>query len=262
MQASQKGDQTLKELKIVEYKSTRILTTAQSAEFLNTETDRINENFNRNKEHYTVGEDYFLLEGSELKKFKADNPAICGSVSRLNKLYLWTEFGVMLHVKSINTNEAWIAYKIMLRDYFRLVAKEKQSQQEQIFTKDVQARCIANEKLLDVDFWCVVTEMWREAWTLEAFQKELKPSSLPDGSCGTKWRNHLKDINHPLLRKSYQAFLHIPNNKNLFKVWVYPDALLFEFRKWLRVEYAEYYDTKYSPSRLKDNDDEQIEGGE
>jgi len=33
----------------------------------------------------------------------------------------------MLHVKSINTDEAWTAYKLMLRDYFRLV---KASQQE------------------------------------------------------------------------------------------------------------------------------------
>ena len=248
----------MKELQIVEYKGTRILTTAQSAEFLGTDVQLIVNNFNRNKGHYTLGEDYFALEGKEKTEFLKNLPQNDLGSKHAKILYLWTEFGVMLHVKSINTDEAWRAYKIMLRDYFRLVAKEKQSQQEQIFTKDVQSRCIANEKLLKVGFWCVVTEMWREAWTLEAFQKELKPSSLPDGSCGTKWRNHLKDINHPLLCKSYQAFLHIPNNKNLFKVWVYPDALLFEFRKWLRVEYAEYYKKDYSPSRLKGTDNKQI----
>jgi prophage antirepressor-like protein len=126
----------------------------------------------------------------------------------------------------------------------------QQPTQEQIFTKDVQSRCIRNEKLLPSNYWCVVTEMWREAWTLEAFQKELKPSSLPDGSCGTKWRNHLKHIEHPFLDKSYQEYLHIPNNKNRFKVWVYPYALLEYFREWLRVEYAEYYMHEYSPSRL------------
>jgi hypothetical protein len=248
----------LKELKIVEYKGIRILTTAQSAEFLGTDTKHINDNFQNNKKQYTPGEDYFFLEGSELKKFKIDNPEIFGVVSRLNSLYLWTEYGVMLHVKSINTNEAWNAYKTLLREYFRLVVKEKQSQQEYIFTKDVQRRCMLNEKLLKPEFWCVVTEMWREAWTLEAFQKELKPSSLPDGSCGTKWRNHLKNIKHPLLSKSYQEHLHVPNIQNLVKVWVYPDALLFEFRRWLRVEYAEYYKKDYSPSRLKGVDNKQI----
>jgi phage regulator Rha-like protein len=156
---------------------------------------------------------------------------------------------------SRNTKQV-VAFKIKLAKAFvearaRLASKTP-SIEEQIFTKDVQRRCMLNEKLLKPGFWCVVTEMWREAWALEAFQKELKPSSLPDGSCGTKWRNHLKSISNPLLRNSYQAYLHIPNNKNLFKVWVYPDELLTTFRRWLRVEYAEYYDTKYLPSRLKD----------
>jgi hypothetical protein len=136
----------LKELKIVEYKGIRILTTAQSAEFLGTDTKHINDNFQNNKKQYTPGEDYFFLEGSELKKFKIDNPEIFGVVSRLNSLYLWTEYGVMLHVKSINTNEAWNAYKTLLREYFRLVAKEKQSQQEYIFTKDVQRRCMLRQQ--------------------------------------------------------------------------------------------------------------------
>ena len=61
-----------------------------------------------------------------------------------------------------------------------------------------------------------------------------------------------------MIAKSYQAYLHIPNNKNLFKVWVYPDELLIAFRVWLRVEYAEYYKTDYSPSRLKGTDNRQI----
>jgi len=73
----------MKELQIIEHKGSRILTTAQVADFLETETDRISENFNRNKGQYTPGEDYFLLEGNDLRKFKSDNPALCGSV-RIN----------------------------------------------------------------------------------------------------------------------------------------------------------------------------------
>lgn len=133
----------------------------------------------------------------------------------------------------------------------QLIANQNQQTEEQIFTKDVQRRCMLNEKLLPPGYWCVVTEMWREAWTLEAFQKELKPSSLPDGSCGRKWKNHLKGINHPLLSKSKKACLHVPNQKNRIEVNIYPDGLLAEFRTWIRVEYADYYVTTYSPSRLK-----------
>jgi hypothetical protein len=137
--------------------------------------------------------------------------------------------------------------------YFAIKTREAEiraTSEEQIFTKDVQRRCMLNEKLLPTGYWCVVTEMWREAWTLEAFQKELKPSSLPDGSCGTKWRNYLKSVNHPLLSKSKQESLHVPNLKNRVKVWIYPIELLYDFRNWLRVEYADYYLTSYSPSRL------------
>jgi hypothetical protein len=92
--------------------------------------------------------------------------------------------------------------------------------------------------------------MVSQACTIQALQSELQHWALPSGSGGTKWRNHLKHIEHPLLDKSYQEYLHIPNNKNRFKVWVYPYALLEYFREWLRVEYAEYYMHEYSPSRL------------
>jgi phage regulator Rha-like protein len=136
------------------------------------------------------------------------------------------------------------------RNRVKELESRQPSKEEQIFTKDVQQRCIRNEKLLPPGYWCVVTEMWREAWTLEAFQKELKPTSVPDGSCGTKWRNYLKSIEHPLLSKSKKACLHVPNLKNRVEVWIYSDDLLSEFRSWIRATYADYYVISYSPTRL------------
>lgn len=117
----------MREIKIVEYKGKRVLTTAQSAEFLGTETEIITRNFNRNKGHYQTGEDYFALEGKEKTAFLVNLGHFDSGLKNAKTLYLWTEFGVMLHVKSINTDEAWAAYKIMLRDYFRLVEKAKQA---------------------------------------------------------------------------------------------------------------------------------------
>jgi hypothetical protein len=117
----------MKELRIVEYRGKRVLTTDQSAEFLETETDLITRNFNRNKEHYEIGEDYFALEGKEKTAFLKNLGLYDLGSKHAKTLYLWTEFGVMLHVKSIDTTKAWTAYKLMLRDYFRLV---KESQQE------------------------------------------------------------------------------------------------------------------------------------
>lgn len=241
----------MKDLIVVEHANQRILTTAQIARFYEADIAYVNTNFQRNKDRFTLGKHYFVLEGEELKRFKSTTPLKDGNLKFAPILYLWTEKGAALHAKILSTDKAWEFYENLVDEYYRLVKEVPRLEtQEQIFTKDVQSRCIRNEKLLPSNYWCVVTEMWREAWTLEAFQKELKPSSLPDGSCGTKWRNHLKGIEHPLLSKSYQEYLHIPNNKSRFKVWVYPYALLEYFREWLRVEYAEYYMHEYSPSRV------------
>lgn len=249
----------MKNFSITQYRHERILTTAQIAEAYQTTEKIVSQNYIRNKEHFVAGKHYFLLEGADLKAFKKTVPHFEEQFKQARYLYLWTKRGAAFHAKTLTTQRAWDFYEELVDFYFE-VQEAKQSQQEQMFTKDVQRRCMLNEKLLKPGYWCVVTEMWREAWILEAFQKELKPSSLPDGSCGTKWRNHLKDNKHLQLSKSYQEYLHVPNLQNLVKVWVYPDALLLEFRRWLRVEYAQYYGTKYSPSRLNDHEKKYIDG--
>jgi len=124
----------MKELAIVEHKGSRILTTAQVADFLETDVKHINDNFQNNREQYTQGEDYFFLDGKELKSFIILYPELFGvqNTSKIRSLYLWTEFGVMMHVKSLDTKMAWKAYKTLLRDYFRLVKEASQHHQEAI----------------------------------------------------------------------------------------------------------------------------------
>lgn len=237
---------------VVEYGSQRILTTKQIAEFYGTTEKIISYNFNNNKKRYVHGKHYYSLEGREKNEFITNYLENHDGSKNAKTLYLWTEKGALMHAKSVNTDKAWQVYEELVDTYFRKIeeAPKQKHIEEQIFTKDVQRRCMLNEALLPNDYWCVVTEMWREAWTLEAFQKELKPSSLPDGSCGTKWRNYLTSINHPLLSKSKRGYLHVPNLKNRVKVWIYPIEMLYDFRQWLRIEYADYYQHEYSPSRL------------
>ncbi len=119
------------------------------------------------------------------------------------------------------------------------------------FNKDVQQRCIANEKLLPQGYWCVVNEMYKEALIVIPFQKELKDWSLPDGSCGKLWRNHCKATRIDI-SPSVQKPLWVPNLKKPADVWIYPYGLLDTFRGWLRVEYASYYEHQYSLARRKD----------
>ncbi|KYD03481.1 hypothetical protein B4102_3399 [Heyndrickxia sporothermodurans] len=96
----------------------RVLTTSQLAEAYGTDSDRINRNFNRNKERYQENKHYFQLEGEQLKEFRAN-----GQIDlppNVNRLYLWTEKGAWLHAKSLNTDQAWDAYELLVDDYYTI----------------------------------------------------------------------------------------------------------------------------------------------
>jgi hypothetical protein len=64
------------------------------------------------------------LEGEELKVFKREygNSVVADN---LNKLYLWTEKGALLHAKSLNTDKAWEVCDQLVETYFQV--KENQN---------------------------------------------------------------------------------------------------------------------------------------
>jgi phage antirepressor YoqD-like protein len=109
--------------KIVEHNGARVLTTAQLAKSYGTEADRISKNFSENKKRYTEGKHFICLIGEELKHFKNDfrNSELVGK--NASALYLWTEKGAWLHAKSLNTDEAWEAYELLVDEYYRLTSQ-------------------------------------------------------------------------------------------------------------------------------------------
>lgn len=108
-------------LKPIEQNNQRVLTTAQLADVYGTDMEKVNRNFNRNRERYTAGKHFILLEGMDLKEFKATGQIDLSP--NINRLYLWTEKGAWLHAKSLNTDQAWDAYEMLVDDYY-----EKQEQ--------------------------------------------------------------------------------------------------------------------------------------
>lgn len=102
----------------VEYQSKRVLTTQQVADGYEAEPIKIQQNFSNNKGRYFQGIHYFILEGEELKAFKSDleNFEVAPNV---NKMFLWTEKGCLLHAKSLNTDRAWEVYQELVDTYFR-----------------------------------------------------------------------------------------------------------------------------------------------
>ena len=106
--------------RLIERAGERVLTTAQIAEAYGTDTATVKENFHRNKERYVEGKHFYLLTGEPLRKFKREvtncNLAIPKNV---NRYYLWTERGALLHAKSLNTDTAWAVYDFLVENYFR-----------------------------------------------------------------------------------------------------------------------------------------------
>lgn len=106
-------------LSIIEQNNQRVLTTAQLAESYGAEEKLVQQNFNNNKKRYKEGKHFILLQGEDLRTFKRDfeNLAVAPNI---NKLYLWTEKGAWLHAKSLNTDQAWDAYEMLVDEYYNV----------------------------------------------------------------------------------------------------------------------------------------------
>ena len=104
----------MNEFPIIEYKGKRVLTTQQLAEAYETDAKTISYNFNHNKERYVEGKHFICLDGDELRAFRE----IHDLPTNINKLYLWTENGTLLHAKSIGTDKAWETSEYLVDSYF------------------------------------------------------------------------------------------------------------------------------------------------
>ena len=131
----------IKALQPLERENQRVMTTAVLAEEYGIIAQRITDNFNENKERFVEGKHYYCLVGEELKKFKTtlEFPV---SLKKINKLYLWTQKGALLHAKSLNTDRAWDVYDILVDTYFTKIQPPVQNniKDEKIKIMEMNAR--------------------------------------------------------------------------------------------------------------------------
>ncbi|TPG86856.1 ORF6N domain-containing protein [Brevibacillus laterosporus] len=109
----------MNQLQVIEQQGKRVLTTNQLAEVYGADVKHIHDNFQKNEGRYKVGKHYFVLQGEELKQFKASTE-FSGNLKFAPILYLWTEKGAWLHAKSLNTDEAWDAYEMLVDAYYQV----------------------------------------------------------------------------------------------------------------------------------------------
>ena len=140
----------MKNLQVITHNNERVLTTARLAEQYGTTERRVSENFNANKSRYIEGKHYFCLTGAILNKFKNEygNSVFAAN---LNKLYLWTEKGALLHAKSLNTDKAWQVYEFLVDNYFNPKQKKQaltDKQAEALEIKKTNARVRLSNQFL------------------------------------------------------------------------------------------------------------------
>lgn len=123
----------MQQLQVIEHDAKRVLTTSQLADSFDTNNKILTRNFQRNQERYQLGSHYYVLAGDELRAFKAGRPEDA-NLKYVSVLYLWTEQGAWMHAKSLNTDRAWDAYRLLIDNYYSLAERVRGMQADDNMT--------------------------------------------------------------------------------------------------------------------------------
>ncbi|CUQ49592.1 MULTISPECIES: ORF6N domain-containing protein [Hungatella] len=102
----------------IQWKGQKVITTAQLAEVYETDTNNVQNNFNRNQDRFEEKKHYFLLKGEELREFKREVTDSDFVKPNVNQLYLWTHRGANRHCKILDTERAWEQFENLEEAYF------------------------------------------------------------------------------------------------------------------------------------------------
>ena len=177
----------MNEFPIIEYKGKRVLTTQQLAEAYETDAKTISYNFNHNKERYVEGKHFICLDGDELRAFRE----IHDLPTNINKLYLWTENGTLLHAKSIGTDKAWETSEYLVDSYFNRNKVLSNAEQIQVIA---QGYVELNHKvdLIDKDLQDFKQDLPLLAGECEKITKAVKSKGMNEmGGHGSRAYNNI-----------------------------------------------------------------------
>ncbi len=99
-----------KALPVREYQGKRVVTLKDVATLHGQSLSTIRHNFNNNRKHFIENQDYYLLEGSCVKKLHTD--------PYTQKLNIFTESGYLMLVKSLTGDVAWQVQRELVNRYF------------------------------------------------------------------------------------------------------------------------------------------------
>lgn len=143
-----------KELAIKEWNEERVVTAWDIAELHDRNTAKVNEIFKNNKEKFTLGKDYYLLNREEFSEsFKTIQKFIPNNVKEIP---LYTERGYLKLTKPFEDELSWRIQDILVDSYFALkkIAKEiKPISEFQIKNQEIRdrySRAKMSKELLEI----------------------------------------------------------------------------------------------------------------
>ncbi|KRM24865.1 ORF6N domain-containing protein [Schleiferilactobacillus harbinensis] len=144
----------MNELTPIENQGQRVLTTEQLAELYGTTSDRIADNFKKNRDKFIEGSHFFKLEGPALKDFKDKglNSPLVGKNAK--SLILYTKRGAARHSKMLGTDKAWDMFDSLEENYFNpkpQINLQGLSPQTQFAIQAAQAMAEQERKITQID---------------------------------------------------------------------------------------------------------------
>ena len=205
-------------LQIIEHEGIRVLTTKQLAEASET---NIKTNFNRNKERFIEGRDYYLLKSAELKEFKnyvTDSNLVD---SRAPQLYLWTERGANRHSKILDTDMAWKQFDVLEETYFKV----KSMSAMQLLKLQNQALVEVDEKVEHIDSRVTNLENTTTVDSRKQYTLRKIASATAVRVLGGKDSQAYLELHHKVFCQLWRDY------KDYFKIPSYRDTLKIDFEK-------------------------------
>jgi hypothetical protein len=106
------------ELGIKEYKKERVITVWDIAKVHNREVNDITKNFNNNRSKFILGEDYFLINRTEISERKISIQDFIPN--NVKEIVLFTESGYLMLVKTFTDDLSWEIQRQLVKGYFKL----------------------------------------------------------------------------------------------------------------------------------------------
>ncbi|WP_270667330.1 ORF6C domain-containing protein [Thomasclavelia ramosa] len=208
-------------LQIIEHEGIRVLTTKQLAEAYETTETNIKTNFNRNKERFIEGRDYYLLKSAELKEFKnyvTDSNLVD---SRAPQLYLWTERGANRHSKILDTDMAWKQFDVLEETYFKV----KSMSAMQMLKLQNAALMEVDEKVEHIDSRVTNLENTTTVDSRKQYTLRKIASATAVRVLGGKDSQAYLELHHKVFCQLWRDY------KDYFKIPSYRDTLKIDFEK-------------------------------